>query len=478
MRSNLRNPDLRSVGRPPRARLRLALALAVATATAAASPSAFSAGAMRRVSFGSGTVAQSVPKGATETVQTDLAYVDLVVGDPEIADVMPLTDRSFYIHGKKIGTTSVTAYDAQRRRIGAIDLEIGYSTGRLAAQLRRQIPHGRIRVSSVNGRILLSGDVPDSIAQDTALSIAHQFGGEVLNQMKITSPQQVMLEVRFLEASRQAGKELGVKWDVVSKRLNASIGSNSLVSGATPFGAVLGQLLSGGTKVDILVQALEGRGLARRLAEPNLTAMSGQTASFLAGGEFPFPVAGANGAVSVEFKKFGVGLSFTPTVLANGVINLKIEPEVSQLDVTNAVTVGGISIPSLVVRRVSTNVELKDGQSFALAGLLQSVSSETTNALPWINDVPVLGALFRSAAFEKRETELAVIVTPHLVRPARPGQKLHSPLDATVSVNDVERFLLGKQEMTPAELRVARGQPARLAGGHILDFGGPNAAGN
>ena len=446
-------------------------------ATVLASASANGAGSMRRVSFGSGAVAQSVPRGATETLQTDLAYVDLVVGDPEIADVMPLTDRSFYVHGKKIGTTSVTAYDAQRRKIGAIDLEVGYSTGRLAAELRRQVPNGRVKVSSVNGRILLSGEVPDSIAQDTALMIAHQFGAEVLNQMKITSPQQVMLEVRFLEASRQASKELGVKWDVVSKRLNASIGAHSLVSGATPFGAVLGQLLSGGTKVDVLVQALEGRGLARRLAEPNLTAMSGQTASFLAGGEFPFPVAGANGAVSVEFKKFGVGLSFTPTVLANGVINLKIEPEVSQIDVTNSVTVGGISIPSLVVRRVSTNVELKDGQSFALAGLLQSISSESANALPWINDVPVLGALFRSTAFERRETELAVIVTPHLVRPTRPGQPLRSPLDATVSVNDVERFLLGKQEMTPAELRIAQGRITRAGGGHILDNGGPDAAG-
>lgn len=468
----------RHIGFLPRPRARLGVVLALALAATTASHATYAAGALRRIALGNGSVAQSVPKGATETIQTDLAYVDLVVGDPEIADVMPLTDHSFYIHGKKIGTTSVTAYDADRRRIGAIDLEVGYSTGRLGAELRRQIPHGRIKVSSVNGRILLSGEVPDSVAQDTALSIAHQFGGEVLNQMKITEPQQVMLEVRFIEASRQASKELGVKWDVVSKRLNASIGSGSLVSGATPFGAVLGQLLSGGTKVDILVQALEGRGLARRLAEPNLTAMSGQTASFLAGGEFPFPVAGANGAVSVEFKKFGVGLSFTPTVLANGVINLKIEPEVSQIDVTNAVSIGGISIPSLVVRRVSTNVELKDGQSFALAGLLQSISSESANALPWINDVPVLGALFRSTAFERRETELAVLVTPHLVRPVRPGQRLRSPLDATISANDVDRFLLGKQELTPAELRVAQGRPPRMAGGHILDLGGPNAAGN
>lgn len=440
----------------------VAAAIALPTCGSAAS-------GVQRVSLGGGNVAQMVPKGETSTLKTDLAYVDLVVGDPEIADVMPLTDHSFYVHGKKIGATSVSAYDANRKLIGSIDLEVGYSTGRLRMELRRRIPNSSIKVSSINGRILLSGSVPDAIALDRALTIAHQFGGEVLNQMSITEPQQVMLEVRFIEASRQAGRELGVKWDAVSKRLNATIGSPNLISGATPFGAVLGSLLSGGTKVDVLVQALESRGLARRLAEPNLIAMSGQTASFLAGGEFPFPVATPQGAVSVEFKKFNVGLSFTPTVLSNGVINLKIEPEVSQIDNTNVVTVGGISIPSLVVRRVSTNVELKDGQSFALAGLMQSVSSENANGLPWINDVPVLGALFRSTAFERNETELAVLVTPHLVRPARPGQRLHSPLDATASANDVDRFLLGRQE--------ARRTPARLAeGGHILDLGGPDAA--
>jgi pilus assembly protein CpaC len=456
---------------------RLIAAFSTAGALCLVAMSATMAEPVRRVALAGGAMTQIVQKGATTTLETDMPYVDLVVGDPEIADVMPLTDHSFYVHGKKIGATTVSAYDANRKLIGGVDLEVGYSTNKLQAELRRRI-RSSITASSVNGRIMLSGTVPDAIAMDTALTIAHQFGGEVLNQMTISEPQQVMLEVRFIEASREASKELGVSWRAISKQVSASIGSAALVSGATPFGAVLGHLLRGGATVDVLVQALETKGLARRLAEPNLTAMSGQTASFLAGGEFPFPVATTQGAVSVEFKKFGVGLNFTPTVLANGVINLKIEPEVSQIDKTTSVTISGVTVPSLVVRRLSTNVELKDGQSFAIAGLLQSISAENAQALPWLNDVPVLGALFRSTSFERNESELAVLVTPHLVRPARPGQPLRSPLAETATVNDVERFLLGKQELTPAELRFAQGRPPRAPSGHILDLGGDNAARN
>ncbi|MDE2578329.1 MAG: type II and III secretion system protein family protein [Hyphomicrobiales bacterium] len=456
---------------------RISTALKRLTLMIAATSIAFIAYAgepVRRIALGVQSVSQSVAKGATATMQTDRSFIDLVVGDPDIADVMPLTNHSFYIHGKKVGATTVTAYDANRRLVGSIDVEVGAPTGRLRADLRQRVA-GNVRVSSINGRIMLSGSVPDSIAMDTALTIAKQYGGEVINQMTISEPQQVMLEVRFIEASRQAGRELGVRWQAVSKKVNASVGS-SILSGATPFGAVLGHLLSGGASVDVLVQALENKGLARRLAEPNLTTMSGQTASFLAGGEFPFPVVGPNQTVSVEFKKFGVALAFTPVVLANGVINLKIEPEVSQLDVGNSVSINGVSVPGLVVRRLSTTVELRDGQGFALAGLMQSVSSEQAQSLPWINEVPVLGALFRSTSFTRNETELAVLVTPRLVRPVRPGEKLHTPLESTVAANDVESFLLGKQELTPSQARFTRGRPQSFAGGHILDDGDANAA--
>ena len=423
----------------------------------------------------------NVPIGNTKTLKTTASYVDLVVGDPDIADAMPLTDRSFYIHGKKLGTTTISAYDAQKQLVGTLNIQVGADTSRLGAELARRLPGSHIRASSINGHIMLSGTATDAVALDQALAIAKDFGPDVINSVTISQPQQVMLQVRFVEVSRNAGREIGVNWDVLGNQVSGAVGYPAgPLTNNLPFGEILAHFLAKGVSADAMITALQQKGLARRLADPNLVAMSGQTASFLAGGEFPFPVQGQNNVITIAFKKFGVGLSFTPVVLANGMISLTIKPEVSELDNTNTITVGGVSIPSLVVRRVSTNIELKDGQSFAIAGLLQNVSSENAKQLPWLGDVPVIGALFRSAAFTKNETDLAVIVTPHLVQPAKPGQHLHDPLDASAPANDVDRFLLGRQEVSAADLRVSRGQPARLAYGHILEIrsGGAREAQN
>jgi pilus assembly protein CpaC len=230
------------------------------------------------------------------------------------------------------------------------------------------------------------------------------------------------------------------------------------VSNNVPFGVGIARLLDKGTSVDVIIQALEKRGVARLLAEPNLVALSGDTASFLAGGEFPFAVQGALGATSVEFKKFGVSLAFTPTVLGDGLINLKIAPEVSQLDPATSVN----GVPGLSVRRAETTTELRDGQSFAIAGLLQSSSTKNESQLPWIGEVPILGALLRSAAFQRKETDLVIIVTPRLVRPARPGEKLATPLDNRLASNDREFFLRGQLEVPAAK-------PGPFVG-HILNF--------
>jgi pilus assembly protein CpaC len=210
--------------------------------------------------------------------------------------------------------------------------------------------------------------------------------------------------------------------------------------------------------------------VARSLAEPNLVALSGDTASFLAGGEYPVPVPGTLGQVTIDYKRYGVGLAFTPTVLGGGLINLRIEPEVSQLDFSHLVTVAGISVPPLIVRRASTTVELRDGQSFVIGGLLQSVGQNAISQLPWLGDVPVLGSLFRSASYQKNETDLAIIVTPRLVRPARPGDIIKTPLDTSLPVNDVDLFLMGKTEVTPAMARLAAGIPPRELSGHVLDL--------
>lgn len=400
----------------------------------------------------------NVAIGKSEDIRTDAPFMEVVVSDPEIADVNPLTDRAISILGKKIGTTRVSLYAEGKKLMGIFDVEVAYDVTMLSAELRRQFPQAHIKVSSVNGHILLSGTAPDAVTLDRALTIAKQFGPGVINSVGVTQPQQVLLEVRFVEAQRSASRELGVNWTAVGNTVGASFGTPGLLSNSTPFGTIVATLLGKGVKADILIKALEDRGVARRLAEPNLVALSGDTASFLAGGEFPFPVAGALNTVTIEFKKFGVGLGFTPTVLAGGLINLKITPEVSQIDPTNTISIGGIQIPSLIVRRANTTVELRDGQSFAIAGLLQANSSTNQKQLPWLADVPILGTLFRSAEFQKNETELAIIVTPHIVRPARPIDMVKTPLDGTFAPNDADFFLLGKGEVSRGE--IARRNPA------------------
>jgi pilus assembly protein CpaC len=416
--------------------------------------------------------------GKSESVRSEGGFSEVIVSDPEIADAIPLTDRSLSILGKKIGTARVSVYGEGKKLVGVYDVEVSYDTSRLGSELAQRFPHSRFRVSSVNGRIMLGGSAPDAVTVDKAMAIAKQFGADVINSVKVSAPQQVMLEVRFVEASRSAGRELGVNWQVVQQNLlsggagiGAAVGTGALLSGTAPFGAVVGRMLSNGVQADTLLQALEERGVVRRLAEPNLTTLSGDTASFLAGGEFPIPVASNLGTISVEFKKYGVGLAFTPTVLGDGVINLKIEPEVSQIDPTTTITAGSITIPALIVRRANTTVELRDGQSFAIAGLLQAISTADQKQLPWLGDVPVLGALARSASYQKKETDLVIIVTPRIVRPARPGDVLRTPLDTSKPANDPEFFLLGQSEITVPMQRRLKGLSDGSAPpiGHILD---------
>ena len=417
------------------------------------------------------SAAVKISIGKSESVRTEGSFTEVIVADPEVADAIPLTDRSLSILAKKIGTTRVSVYAEGKKLVGVFDIEVSYDTSRLGSELAQRFPQARFRVSSVNGRVMLSGTAPDAITLDKALTIAKQFGADVINSVRVASPQQVLLEVRFVEASRTASRELGVNWNVAANNLTATLGTTGLISGAAPFGTVVGKLLGNGVEADPMIRALEERGVVRRLAEPNLIALSGDTASFLAGGEFPIPVASNLGQVTVEFKKYGVGLAFTPTVLGDGLINLKIEPEVSQIDPTTVITVGSVTIPALIVRRANTTVELRDGQSFAIAGLLQSINSTDQQQLPWLGDLPVIGALMRSASYQKKETDLVIIVTPRLVRPTRPGDVLRTPLDTPKPANDPDFFGLGQAEITPAMKRKLKGGPngAPPAVGHILD---------
>jgi pilus assembly protein CpaC len=434
----------------------------------------------REVELAAGRQAATVKVsiGKSESVRTGESFSEVIVSDPDVADAIPLTDHSLSVLGKKIGTARVSVYGEAKKLVGVFDIEVSYDTSRLGSELAQRFPHARFRVSSVNGRIMLAGNAPNAVTVDQAMTVAKQFGADVINAVKVAAPQQVMLEVRFVEASRSASRELGVNWQALGTTfasggtgVGAAVGTGSLISGSAPFGTVVGRLLGNGVNADGLLQALEERGVIRRLAEPNLTALSGDTASFLAGGEFPIPVASNLGSVSVEFKKYGVGLAFTPTVLGDGLINLKIEPEVSQIDPTTTITIGAVTIPALIVRRANTTVELRDGQSFAIAGLLQAINTTDQRQLPWLSDLPVLGALARSASYQKKETDLVIIVTPRLVRPARPGDVLRTPLDDSRPANDPEFFLLGQSEITvPMDRRIrgrSDGRPGPI--GHILD---------
>ena len=415
------------------------------------------------------------------TIQTNVDFNDVVVGDPDIVDVSPLTNRSLYLLAKKEGRTNVLFYDNARKLVGMVDVDVSLDISDLRRSLRSAVPSANINATVVNGRIRLSGTVPDGLTMRTALDIASQYGnGPVINTVRITDAQQVMLQVRFLEVKRDAGRDLGVGWragDTGSGDPGVVIGvggGRSLPSGAAPFGTLISKILDTGISVDVVVKALETKNLARRLAEPNLVAQSGETASFLAGGEFPIAVPGSiNQPPTIEYKEYGIRLKFTPIVLDDGLINLELEPEVSEIDTTLPVQVNGANAPALITRRTKTTVELHDGQSFAIAGLLQASNMRAQDQIPWLGSVPVLGALFRSASYQKRETNLVVIITPHIVRPSRPGEALHSPLDKDMAANDAEFFLIGTMEVTDETLRgYANGAGVTGAYGHILDVGG------
>ncbi|HEX2281577.1 MAG TPA: type II and III secretion system protein family protein, partial [Thermomicrobiales bacterium] len=386
---------------------------------------------------GGGVANVAIPVNKSETIRLDHPYAEVRVGatetaaGPAIAEVVPLNDRSIYVLGRRIGTTNISLFDSRAELIGVIEVEVTLDVGLVQAKIRETTGNPNITVRDSGGQLILSGAVGDAPTVDRAVQIASQFApGAVVNAMQVTSTQQVLLKVRFIEANRSAGRELGIRWDGRGSRSNIRVGREArptfttaegdelvahppgrapllqglaqLISGGTPFGVVLATLLNDGFNIDVLIQALEEKGLGRRLAEPNLVALSGDTAEFLAGGEFPVPVPTDDGNVAIEYKDFGVGLAFTPTVLKDGHINLKIEPSVSELDFSTGVSVAGVTVPALTTRRASTTIELRDGQSFAIAGLLQTESRRQIAQLPWISRIPIIGALFRSTSFTSR----------------------------------------------------------------------------
>ena len=410
----------------------------------------------------------------SQTIKVPVAFADILVGSSETADVVPISDRTIYLLGKKIGTTNVSLIDADKKLVGLIDIEVKPDVNAITSQIRQSTGESGLRVDSQGERLLLAGVAEDAPTVENAMRVAPPG---TVNLTQVRAPQQVMLKVRFVEVNRNADRELGVRFEFGGRNTIATTGAfgtatpvssspaqggllsgiigtsiGAATTGGVPFGSVVQSFRGTSSQLDVFINALESKGLLRRLAEPNLIAISGERAEFLAGGEIPIPIANQtfNGSpqITVSYKEFGVKLAFTPTVLRDSSIHLELEPEVSDIDPTLAVAVGGgVSVPGLTKRRAKTSVELRGGQSFAIAGLLQTQSTRNIEQLPWLGSIPVLGALFRSAAFQDRETELIVIVTPEIVRPAKPGQPLSSPLDTTLPANDADLFADGKMEV-------------------------------
>jgi len=413
----------------------------------------------------------TVEKGKPKTIRTHNSFYEIVVGDPEIANVQPLTNRSFYVLGINAGTTGIALFDEQKNLIGSVDVEVSVDTTRLKTAIRENVPDANIKVTTTNGQVVLSGSAPDQVSADRAKKIAGKFAGnedEIINSVDVTSSQQVQLNVRFVEINRNAGQELGVKINELS--YNSETRNSDLATiGYASVGNFMGTLVSGGLNVDVAIKAMEDRGVARRLAEPNLVARSGETASFLAGGEFPIAVTGKDGEVSIEYKKFGVGLEFTPTVLKDGLISLEIEPEVSSID-----EVSSTGFPILSVRRAKTSVDLKSGQSFMMAGLYQADNDNSGSNLPGTRKLPVIGALFASKEFQRKETDLVMLVTPHLVRPVQPGTPMATPLDGSRPATNSEIVVLGVDEVRTSATGAGAAVLVPQTSGHILslDIGG------
>ena len=391
------------------------------------------------------SVEAKVVKDGNITLKSDTPFSEVRVSESSIADVVILTNRSFLVTGKTRGKTSVMVYDTNKRLMDVVNVEVNLDVQGLKKSLFETFPKEQIEVRRLAGKIYLSGDVTTSRVAEQAEKIAQAFSSEqdVTNGLVIRDSHQVMLEVRFVEATRSAIKELGVGL-LIQQAGQFSFASGVGSIGGSSAATALLQDTIGPTNIDVKIDALEENGTIRTLAEPNLISMSGETASFLAGGEFPIPISGQNGEVTITYRQFGVGLAFTPTVLDDGLINLKVKPEVSQLDPTNSVRVGGVEVPGLTIRRADTTVELRNSQSFAIAGLLQNTETDRKAQVPWLGDIPVLGTLFKSSRFKNNETELVIIVTPRLVQPVSDISMLSTPLDHKYSPGD-EGFFLNDQ---------------------------------
>jgi pilus assembly protein CpaC len=419
--------------------------------------------------------------GKAVIVEIDSDARDVLVSNPDIVDAVVRTPRRIFLMGQKGGQTNAFFFDGAGRQLASIDIRVEKDVTDLAQLIHASFPDSDIRATAINDTVVLSGHVASAAESSRAQDIAARFAGDptkVVNVLQIKTSEQVMLKVRVAEMQRTIAKQFGInisgadivggvpiagstdnQFSLVGHALadlsGAQVGQVCAPTGSTASNPLAALSTTGGTcqlnnPLQGNLQALERVGLVHILAEPNLTAVSGETAKFLAGGEFPVPVSrDRDGNITIEFKPFGVGLSFTPVVLSPGRVSLQLSTEVSELTNTGAYTlqgsggVQGLTIPALAVRRAETTVEVPSGGTFAIAGLMQKTTKQVLDAFPGLKDMPVLGALFRSRDFENDETELVVLVTAYLVKPTLEN-KLASPTDGYVPATDIETIFFGR----------------------------------
>ena len=404
----------------------------------------------------------SVPMNRAVVVESDSPFAELSIANPQIADISSLSDRTIYVLGKSPGMTTLTLLDANGQLITNVDVRVAPDISEFKERLRQILPGETIEVRTANDGIVLSGTVSSTARLQRALDLAERYAPQrVSNLMSVGGVQQVMLKVRFAEMQRNVSKSLSTSLALNGNMFGGGLGVNggtntnnnsggvaTSLGGNIPAvseanGAMVFGFNAGAVEVGVLLEALETKGVVRTLAEPNLTALSGQEAKFLAGGEYPIPVGQDNGTITIEFKPFGVELNFIPRVVDGDLINLELEAAVSSIDPTNAAVFNNFSIDAFRRRETSTTVELRDGESFAIAGLLQDDFQDVNGQVPWLGDVPILGALFRSASYQREQSELVIIVTAHLVTPTR-GEALALPTDRVRPPTEKDLFLNGK----------------------------------
>ena len=420
----------------------------------------------------------NVDRGVSMTLATPASSV--FIANPEIADVQVMSPTSIMIFGKRTGETTFMATDSAGRTLAERTIRVSQDLSGLRSSLTSAFPGNKIKVEPVPNGIVLTGEAKDAATITDAYKLAQRYiaasGGDIINRVHVVGSNQIQIRVRFAEVARKIDNSLGFNWNNVGNlagfafgiATGSGIGTGSNIIGTRPNNTALGLsndvigISHNGGRFDVnaVIDALAQDGLITILAEPNLTAMSGETANFLAGGEFPIPIPQGSGSISIEFKPYGISLAFTPTLVGDNRINIHVRPEVSQLTSSGSIILQNITVPALSTRKAETTVEVASGQSFAIAGLLDNNQAQTVNKYPLLGDMPILGSLFRSNRFQNNQSELVIIITPYIVRPS--GEQLALPTDGFSPPSEMDRLWDQRKSSSDPHNRTMSGQPVGI----------------